>query len=102
MACARPLTGRTLPADESPCLTLILEPVSGEAAKNSTPVVVDKPGKPPPKRHRRQYNVTVSCNDCDKRLNFSVKTTCSTILTLQQLLTEDLDFLCSFCEAKNG
>ncbi|AAN09916.1 putative transforming protein E7 [Rangifer tarandus papillomavirus 1] len=93
-----PRTKKVLPSDESPCLTLLLNPITVD------PHCTDDrpPLKPPRKPPRRLYYITVACTECDKRLGFCAKTSKDSILSFEKLLLADLDILCSACENKHG
>ncbi|AAA66850.1 transforming protein [Alces alces papillomavirus 1] len=98
-----PRTKKHLPPYESPPLTLLLEPVAPVQQTG-----IQAPQRKPPsqkghkKGHKKVYSVTVPCNGCDKNLEFCARTSSATILTLQNLLLKDLDFLCSTCETNHG
>lgn len=94
---AGPATKKTLKTPKLPTVTLELTPTeTAEGVVHPAPqpaldtvIVRSAP--------TAVYFICVTCGGCDKPLNFGVRTSKTSILTLQTLLTKDLHLLCARC-----
>ncbi|ABV27561.1 E7 [Capreolus capreolus papillomavirus 1] len=100
-----PNTSKVLPNESLIPLTLHLKPLKPEKPAVTVACSLTheqpRPSRPPPKPPRMSvYYVGVCCGCCEKKLDFAVRTSQTSITSFHALLLEDLDILCALCEGK--